>query len=357
MMPQDTLSAAADPLAPDPLAEGPVPPVLDRWLAAHVPGFAGPARLQRLTGGQSNPTWAIESAGPRLVLRRRPLGPTLPSAHAVDREFRVLAALAGTEVPVPRVHGLCTDPAVAGAMFYVMDNVPGRIFWDPRLPDQTPAARGAIFADMVDVLARLHRIDPAAAGLSDFGRPDAYLARTLARWTRQYRAAETQTIPAMDRLIDWLPAHLPAEIPARIVHGDFRLDNVILAPDAPRVAAVLDWELSTLGDPRFDLAHLLLTWHVPPDLFRGLAGVDLAAAGIPDEEACISRWAAATGIDPRPDWRFLSALALFRIAAILQGIAARARDGSAADPDAAAVGAKAAPMAELAAARAFGDGL
>lgn len=338
----------------DPLTDGPVPGRLSAWLADNIPGFEGPARLVRLKGGQSNPTWAIEGPGRHLVIRSRPTGPTLPSAHAVDREFRILAALSSTGVPVPAVHALCHDETVTGAIFYVMDHVPGRILWDPRLPDFTPDERQALFHDMVDTQARLHGIDPPSVGLSDFGRHDTHLARTVARWTRQYRASVTRPIPDMDRLMRWLADNLPADGPTRIVHGDYRLDNLIVAPDEPRVVAVLDWELATLGDPRFDLAHFMLSWHIAPDLFRGLAGVDLRALGIPEEAACVARWSAQTGIDPRRDWRFLVVLALFRLAAILQGIAARAEARSAVAPDASAIGAKAAPVAALAADLAFG---
>ena len=338
----------------DPLSDGPAPPALAAWLRWNVAGFGGPARLVRTAGGQSNPTWTVTAASGRYVLRRRPIGPTLPSAHAIDREYRVLSALAGSVVPVPRAHALCADRGVAGEMFYVMDHVDGRILWDPRLPGWSPADRGALFADMVDVLARLHGLDPAARGLADYGPPAGYLARTLARWTRQYRASPAAPIPAMEALIDWLPAHLPAEIAPRIVHGDYRLDNVMIAEDGPRVAAVLDWELSTLGDPRFDLAHFLLSWEVAPDLFRGLAGADLGALGIPSAQDCVARWASATGIDPCPVWPVLTALALFRTAAILHGIAGRVQTGTAADPGAADLGTRAAPMAERAAEIAFG---
>jgi aminoglycoside phosphotransferase (APT) family kinase protein len=325
------------------------PAALEAWLAAHVAGYRGPARLVRLTGGQSNPTWRIEAASGPLILRQRPLGPTLPSAHAVDREARVMAALAGTAVPVPRIHGLCTDPAVFGSMFFVMEHVAGRVFHDPLLPGWAPADRAALFDSLNATAAAIHRILPAAVGLADYGRPGDYAARQIARWTKQYRAAETRPIPAMERLIDWLPRHLVDGGDSGLVHGDFRLDNVIVHPAEPRVVAVLDWELSTLGSPVADFACHMMTWRIPPGLFRGLGGVDLAGLGIPTEADYLARWCARTGRDgPPAGWEFHLVLAIFRLAAILQGIARRAAEGSAADPQAADLGAKAEPLALLA---------
>lgn len=336
--------------ATSPYSDAPAP--LLRWLDSHVPGFCGPARLHPLAGGQSNPTFLIEAASGLLVLRRRPTGPVLPSAHAIDREYRVLRALQGGPVPVPRVHGLCEATEVIGAAFYVMDHVPGRILWDPRLPEMGRTERQAVFHDMGRTLASLHQLDPAALGLTDFGRPGDYLARQVARWTRQYRASETERIPAMDRLIDWLPAHLPAPGATRLIHGDYRLDNLILHPTEPRLSAVIDWELSTLGDPRADIAYHMLTWHFTPALFRGLQGTDLPALGIPDEDTYLDAYVRAggtdpRGADPRGNWPFLLALSLFRLAAIMQGIARRALDGSAAAEDARSIGAKAVPVAAL----------
>ena len=309
-----------------------------------------PARLSlnRLSGGQSNPTWRVRADGRDYVLRQKPLGPVLPSAHAVDREYRVLAALAGSGVPVPRVHALCTDPSVMGSMFYLMDHVPGRVLFDPALPDMTPEDRAAVYDSMNRTVAAIHALDPAALGLADYGRPGGYVARQVARWSRQYRASETQPIPAMDALIDWLPRNMPAEGETRLVHGDFRLDNLILHPTEPRVVAVLDWELSTLGDPVSDFAYHMMTWRIPPGLFRGLGGLDLAALGIPDEDAYLADWCRRTGRDRPADWEYQIILSLFRIAAIIQGIARRALDGTANDPKAAEVGRKAAPLAELA---------
>lgn len=332
----------------DPL-DGPIaPPALERWLTDHVPGYRGPAALSRFAGGQSNPTFRLEAPSGRYVLRRKPIGETLPSAHAVDREFRVLSALGGTDVPVPRVHALCQDPGVAGSMFYVMDLVAGRLFWAPTLPELTPTERRGIFASMNDGIAAIHRLRPQDLGLADFGRPGDYLQRQVSRWTRQYRAAELAHLPAMEALIDWLPAHLPAEGEARLVHGDYRLDNVLIHPSEPRLVAVLDWELSTLGDPRADFAYHAMTWRLAPQLFRGLEGSDFGDLGIPAEDDYVAEYVRKSGFDPRPDWTFFLVLSMFRIASILQGIAHRAVTGTAANADAAEVGAKAGPIADRA---------
>ncbi len=261
---------------------------LEQWLAEHVPGYRGPSRLAPFEGGQSNPTFRLDAASGRYVLRRKPMGALLASAHAVDREFRVLRALAGTAVAVPRVHALCEDDSIIGSAFYVMDHVEGRTLWDARLPGMTPAERRAVYASMNATIAALHSVDPASVGLADFGRPGAYLARQIARWTKQYRASETTPIEAMDRLIDWLPQRIPAFDATCVVHGDFRLDNLLLHPTEPRVVAVLDWELSTLGHPLADFAYHVMAWRLSPALFRGLAGADLAALGIPDEATYVA---------------------------------------------------------------------
>jgi aminoglycoside phosphotransferase (APT) family kinase protein len=318
------------------------------WLAAHVDGLFGPLAIRRFEGGQSNPTFLVSAASGDYVLRRKPMGEVLPTAHAVDREFRVLSALAGTGVPVPRVHALCTDDRVIGSMFFVMDRVPGRVFWDPRLPELSREERTAIFASMNETIARIHSLDPMAIGLSDYGRHGAHIERQIARWSKQYRASETGPNPAMDRLMEWLPAHVPPDGETRLVHGDYRLDNLLIHPHEPRVVAVLDWELSTLGDPMADIAYQMMSWRLPPDVFRGLGGVDFAATGIPDETSYLSAYLARMG-KARPEaWEFYIVLSLFRIAAILQGIARRAIDGSAADRNAEAVGAKARPISEIA---------
>jgi aminoglycoside phosphotransferase (APT) family kinase protein len=329
---------------------------LTRWLAAAIPGFRGPIQLERTSGGQSNPTFRLRAPGIDLILRSKPVGPTLPSAHAVDREFRVLEALQDTDVPVPRVRALCRDESVIGTVFYVMDFVPGRVFWDPRLPDLTRADRAAIFDSMNETIARIHSVDIAGVGLTDYGRPGAYAERQVTRWTRQYRASEIDPNPAMDWLIDWLPRNLPPDNLTGLVHGDYRLDNVLIHPTEPRVVAVLDWELSTLGDPIADFANHMMNWRLSPDLFRGIAGIDFAAAGIPDEEEYLARYLQRTGL-PRPErWEFYLVLSMFRIASIMQGIARRSLDGTASNTDAAELGAKARPVSEIAVALARGIG-
>jgi len=324
---------------------------LDRlaaWCEAKVPGFRGPLAAERFAGGQSNPTYRLTSPSGAYVLRRKPPGVLLPSAHAVDREFRVLRGLQGTAVPVPPVFALCEDDGVIGSAFYVMGYVPGRVFYDARLPGVSPAERAAIYDSMNATIAALHSVDPAAVGLGDFGRPGNYMARQVARWTKQYRASETVPIPEMDRLIGWLADYTPAEGRVAIVHGDYRLDNLLLHPTEPRGVAVLDWELSTLGDPVADFAYHAMVWRIAPELFRGLAGEDLAALGIPSEAEYVAAYCRRTGRDGIADWDYYIVYGIFRIAAILQGIAKRALDGTAAAHDAVELGAKARPLAELA---------
>jgi aminoglycoside phosphotransferase (APT) family kinase protein len=322
---------------------------LEAWLRDHVEGFRGPVAAERFAGGQSNPSYRLDAGSGAYVLRRKPPGPLLPSAHAVDREFRVMRALAETPVPVPRVHALCEDDAVIGSAFYVMEYLDGRIFWDQRLPEiDSPADRAAMFDSMNAVIAALHNVDYVAVGLGDFGRPGNYMGRQIARWSRQYRASETETIAAMDRLIDWLPEHLPPDSPPAIVHGDYRMDNLVFHKSEPRVIGVLDWELSTIGDPLADFAYHVMTWRVTPELFRGLAGIDFAAAGIPAEPEYVAAYCRRTGRDGVAAWDFYMVYGLFRIAAILQGIAKRAIDGTAASADAADQGRLARPLAEQA---------
>ena len=304
-------------------------PALDRWLAAHVEGYAGPLKVSQFKGGQSNPTYELVTPGRAYVLRRKPPGTLLPSAHAVDREFMVISALHRQGYAVAQPYALCTDEGVIGSMFYVMDKVEGRVLWDLKLPGMEPAQRRAIYDSQLDALAALHAFDPGAIGLSDYGRPGNYFERQVGRWTKQYRASEIDPIPAMDRLIEFLPATLPADGPTRIVHGDFRLDNLILAPDGPQVRAVLDWELSTLGDPMADFSYLLIAWVIPATARNGLAGADIEALGIPSVAETVARYAHLTGTSPANlDWLF--AYNLFRLAAICQGIAGRVRDGTAA---------------------------
>ncbi len=324
---------------------------LDAWLRAHVEGYPGaPLALEQFRGGQSNPTFRLEAGGRRYVLRTKP-GPAaklLPSAHAIDREFRVMQALHQAGFPVPRQEALCLDESVIGRAFYVMECVEGRVLWDQSLPGMTPTERAAIYDELNRTIARLHTIDHAAIGLADFGKPGNYFARQVERWTRQYQASRTEPIEAMERLIDWLPRHIPAGDDTAIVHGDFRLDNMIFHPTEPRILAVLDWELSTLGHPLADFSYHCLSWHIPPGQFRGIAGLDLEALGIPTLDQYVARYCARTGktIDPA-DFNFYLAYNLFRLAGIMQGIMKRYVDGTAASAQALENGRAARPMAEL----------
>jgi len=324
---------------------------LAEHLHSQIDGFGGDLRVEQFKGGQSNPTFLLTAGGRRYVLRRKPPGALLPSAHAVEREFRVIRALAGSDVPVAQAHLLCEDPAVIGSAFYVMDFVDGRIFWDPTLPGMTTAERGAIYDELNRVIAALHRVDPAAVGLGDYGKPGHYVERQVARWTKQYRASETDHIDAVDRLIEWLPQHLPTAGATRIVHGDYRLDNVIFHPTEPRIVAVLDWELSTLGDPLADFAYHCMTWRMPAGASRGLAGIHVAALGIPDEAAYLQRYLERVGagrsVSPA-DWTYYLVFNMFRLVGILQGVAARALRGNASSELAAQTGRRARPLAEQA---------
>jgi aminoglycoside phosphotransferase (APT) family kinase protein len=316
-------------------------------VAEDVSGFS----VSQFRGGQSNPTFLVDCGGARYVVRRKPPGTLLPSAHAVDREYRVMHALAGTDVPVPRVHALCQDAGVIGTDFYVMAYVDGRVLWDPQLPALSAAERAAVCGEMNRAIAALHALDPQAVGLGDYGRPGAYVARQVSRWSGQYRASETERIEAMDRLIEWLPRHLPPEGPSAIVHGDFRLDNLVFAHDAPRLLAVLDWELSTLGDPMADFSYHCMAWRLPPP-FRGLGHLgtsELAALGLPSESEYRQRYLRRRGLaEPGPrTWGFYMAFNLFRAAAIAQGIMARALNGSASSAHALEAGRQARTLAEL----------
>ena len=321
---------------------------LEGWMRDHIDGFRGPLAAEQFEGGQSNPTYKLLSGSGSYVLRRKPAGQLLPSAHAVDREYRVMRALSGTPVPVPEVYALCENDSVIGSAFYVMEFLDGRIFWDPRLPDLAPAERRAMFQSMNTVIAALHSLDYVELGLADFGRPGNYLARQVARWSRQYQASETEKQPAMDRLLEWLPRHLPSEGETRIVHGDYRIDNLIYHPTEPRVIGVLDWELSTIGDPLADFAYHAMAWRVTPALFRGLADVDFKALGIPSEEEYVAAYGARTGHRRTADWEFYMVYSLFRLAAIMQGIAKRAIDGTAASHEAVELGRLARPVGEQA---------
>ena len=320
------------------------------YLDKHIPHLGPTLGIKPFAGGQSNPTFLVTDGQRRFVLRKKPAGELLPSAHAVDREYRVIQALQATDVPVARPICLCEDPSVIGTIFYVMDFVEGRIFWDPALPELTGGERRALYDDMNRVVAALHAVRPEQVGLQDYGREGRFLERQIDRWSRQYRASETEPIEAMHQLMQWLPGHIPESAGHGIVHGDLRLDNMIFHPSEPRVIALLDWELSTLGDPLADLAYHMLPWHLKADEFRGMAGSDLAALQIPSEEGYLAQWLQRTGRPPvSPEtWSVYLIYNMFRLAAILQGIARRAQDGTAASSNAQETGAKARPIADLA---------
>ena len=328
------------------------PARLEAHLAREVAGFSGPLSVRQFKGGQSNPTYFLETPGRNYVMRRKPPGKLLPSAHAVDREFRVIRALHGQEFPVAEPVHYCADESVAGTPFYVMGFVAGRVFWNPEMPGSNPVERAQVYDAMNATLAKLHCFDPAAIGLSDFGRGENYVGRQVERWSRQYRASQTQEIGEMERLIEWLPAHMPPAGPVRLVHGDYRLDNMILAPKRAEVLAVLDWELSTLGDPLADFTYHLMQWHMPPeDTGAGtgsLVGFDLPALGIPSLADYVDGYVERTGLDPWPHLNVYLAYNFFRIAAILQGIAGRVRDGTATSEHAPAKAQMVRPLAETA---------
>ena len=325
---------------------------LESYLREHIAGFEGPVTLTRFSGGQSNFTYRLDTPQRSYVMRAKPgrRAELLPSAHAIEREYRVQQALRGSGVPVAGMHCLCEDEDVVGRAFYIMDHVDGRIFWDQSLPGLSNAERGAIYDELNRVIAELHAIDVDARGLADYGKGGNYFRRQIDRWTKQYNASRTQTIDAMDRMIDWLPGAVPQndEGEVRLVHGDYRIDNVIFAHDSPRVLAVIDWELSTLGDPLADFAYHVMSWHLGGRGVRGIAGVDLAAIGIPDERTYVARYEERTGRNVQQHWNFYLAYNLFRLAAILQGIAKRSEDGIASSPQALEMGRQAVPIAQLA---------
>ncbi len=330
---QDTLDAVA----------------LSKYLVQHIPNFIGPITVSRFAGGQSNPTFRLDTPSHSYVLRRKPSGVLLPTAHAIEREYRIMSALAETDVPVARCWWLCEDASVIGSAFYIMDHVEGRIFWDPTLPEMVNTERGEIYAEMNRVIQRLHSVDWQACGLSDFGKPNNYFARQIDRWTKQYRASETTPIAAMERLIEWLPLHIPIADTTSIIHGDFRIDNMIFHPTEARVMAVLDWELSTLGHPLADFAYHCSAWIVPTSTGRGIAGYDFEATGIPSLASYLERYRKAMPhlhFDER-DWQFAFAFSFFRIAAILQGVMARALQGNASSSAAIETGERATMFAEL----------
>jgi aminoglycoside phosphotransferase (APT) family kinase protein len=321
---------------------------LERYMRANIEGFRGPLRVEQFKGGQSNPTYRLAAGdGKAYVMRRKPPGKLLPSAHAVDREYRVITALAKTGFPVARSYALCTDESVIGTMFYVMDCVDGRVLWDPQLPGIPREERAALFDEMNRVIAQLHTTDYAAIGLGDYGKPGNYFQRQIDRWSRQYKASETEPIEAMDRLIEWLPRNVPAIDATSIVHGDFRVDNMIFHKTEPRVLAVIDWELSTLGHPLADFSYHMMAWRLSSAEYRGLRGCDLAAMGIPTESEYLARYLERTGLaaPSETDWTFCMAYNMFRAAAIFQGVMARALAGNAASERAMETGRRARPMA------------
>ena len=308
---------------------------LEAYFVAHVEGYRGPLEARKFATGQSNPTFLVVAASGKYVLRRKPPGLLLKSAHAIEREYAVMHALAPTGVPVPRMLALCEDTSVIGTAFYVMAHVDGRIFWDPAVPEVSKADRSAIYDDMNRVLVNLHGLNPAAIGLADYGRPGNYYARQIARWGDQYRASATGVIADMDALIAWLGNNTPADDGrVSVVHGDYRIDNFIFAPDAPKITAVLDWELSTLGHPFADLAYQCMQWRLPnAGEFRGLGGLDKVALGIPDEAAYVALYCQRAGLARIDNWSFYLAFSFFRMAAILQGVKKRALDGNASNPE------------------------
>lgn len=311
------------------------PAAVDAWMGANVPGFRGPITVDKFATGQSNPTYRLKAASGDYVLRCKPPGQLLKSAHAVDREFRVQRALDATDVPVARMHALCEDDSITGSMFYVMDYVPGRNFLDPRLPGLSTDHRTALIDDMNRGLAAIHSVDLVATGLTDYGPHGNYYRRQIGRWTKQYRATETETIPDMDALVDWLDANMPPDDGwVTLVHGDYRIDNLLFAENDPRCVAVLDWELSTLGHPFADLAAVIMQWSLPPgEAGRGLDGVDRRALGIPEDQAFLDAYCARMGLPGITRFGFYLAFSFFRMAAILQGVKRRALDGNASNPD------------------------
>ena len=326
---------------------------LEDYLREHIDGFSGSLRVEQFAGGQSNPTYKLTAGRSQYVLRRKPPGQLLPSAHAVDREYRVITALARAGIPVARSRMLCMDESVIGTAFYIMDFIDGRVFWDQSLPDMTKLERAAIYDEMNRVIAALHQVDYRAIDLGDYGRPGNYFARQIGRWTRQYRASETEKIEAMDNLIAWLPQNIPPGDETSVVHGDYRMDNLLFHPTEPRILAVLDWELSTIGHPLGDFSYHCMSWHITPEQFRGIGGLDLAALGIPSEDEYIAAYCARTGRSRVGHWDFYLAYNLFRMAAILQGIKSRVQEGTAASADATHTVRGVIPLAELGWARAL----
>lgn len=322
---------------------------LDEYLTSHLDGYAGPLTVSQFKGGQSNPTYLLETPGRRYVLRRKPPGELLSSAHAVDREYRVISALYAAGFPVPRPILLCSDEEIVGTMFYIMEFLDGRVVWDLDLPDLDPDERRQVYASLNETIARLHNYETSELGLADFGKPGNYFARQISRWSRQYQVSELDRIEPMHRLMTWLPENVPDDDSSSVVHGDFRLDNVVLHAREPRVIGVLDWELSTIGHPIGDFTYHLMAWQMPEVGIgsTGLAGKDLDALGIPSEEAYVAAYCKRTGRDGISDRDFYSAYNFFRIAAILQGIAGRVRDGTAASAHAGKAASAVKPLADM----------
>lgn len=321
---------------------------LERFMAEQIVGFKGPISVDQFRGGQSNPTYRLATPGMRYVLRRKPPGTLLKSAHAVDREYRMLAALQGSKVPVAKPLALCQDETIIGSAFYVMEFVEGRVFWDHLIPELDNRQRAAIYDHMNEVLSALHTLDYERLGLADFGKPGNYFARQIGRWTKQYRASQTDTIAEMDKLIEWLPEHIPGDESTSIVHGDYRLENMIIHPTEPRIVAILDWELSTIGHPLGDLTYQCAQWRLPhTPLMNGIQGVDRKAYGIPTEEEYVATYCRRTGRRAIENWDFYMAYNLFRLAAIVQGIVGRIRDGTASSKDAATMSGRVRPLAEM----------
>jgi aminoglycoside phosphotransferase (APT) family kinase protein len=324
--------------------------LVESSLRARICGFQGPLTIRQFAGGQSNPTYLLSTPGADYVLRKKPSGSLLPGAHLIEREFRVMSALSEVGIPVPKMYFLCEDLSITGTAFYVMEHVKGRVMRDATVSGAQPAARAAIYDSMNAAAAALHSVDWQRAGLSDFGKHNSYIARQIGVWTRQYQASQTHPIPAMDRLIAWLPDNIPTEDETRVTHGDYRLENLILHPQENRVIAILDWELSTLGHPLCDMAHNCMVYHVPPSMpgIRGIAGLDLDTLGIPSERAYMEAYCRRTGRESISSWDFYLAFSMFRSAAILQGVYARALQKNASNADALTVGKAAAPLAEIA---------
>lgn len=318
------------------------------YMTAHVEGFEGPLSVQKFKGGQSNPTYLLTTPSKKYVLRRKPPGKLLPSAHAVEREYRVMTALGGQSFPVPRTYALCEDPELIGTAFFIMDFVEGRIFWDASLPDAKKEERAPLFNALTDTLADLHKVDYEAIGLGDYGKPGNYFERQIGRWSKQYQAAETEKIEEMNALMEWLPRAIPDDDAVSIVHGDFRFDNAIMHPTEPKTLAVLDWELSTLGHPLADFTYFLMVWHFPPSVRGGLMGVDLEALGVPSMQDAVERYSERTGRDGVPDLEFCLAYNMFRLCSIAQGVYARALQGNASSPQAMEMGKQVRPLAMLA---------